>query len=122
MGKDAALLPGKEQNGGVFDPNTGVFGYDRRINTDDITAGISRTMMVAETADRNGPWAAGGFPTVRGIDRRQPYIGPGRPLGGLHGGGCNVLFADGQVQFVSDGIEPEVFEDDARITLREKER
>jgi prepilin-type processing-associated H-X9-DG protein len=37
------------------------------------------------------------------------YIGPGRPFGGLHRGGANVLHVDGSVVFLSDGIDAEVF-------------
>jgi prepilin-type processing-associated H-X9-DG protein len=39
------------------------------------------------------------------------YIGPGRPFGGLHhGSGANVAFADGSVRFISQTIDPRVFE------------
>ena len=40
----------------------------------------------------------------------RPLLGPGRPFGGVHTGGLNVLFADGSVQFVLDAIKPELFE------------
>ena len=66
-------------------------------------------MMAAETALDNGPWAAAER-TVRGLDPAQkPYIGPGRPFGGLHARGLNVLWADGSVRFVTADIKPEVF-------------
>jgi prepilin-type processing-associated H-X9-DG protein len=67
--------------------------------------------MAAETALDNGPWAAGGGPTVRGLDPAQrPYLGRGRPLGGIHATGLNVLYADGAVGFFLDTMEPETFE------------
>jgi len=36
-------------------------------------------------------------------------IGPGRPFGGLHRGGLNVLWVDGSVRFVSETIPPRLF-------------
>ena len=32
-------------------------------------------------------------------------MGPDSQLGGIHPGGCNVLFADSSVRFVSESIE-----------------
>jgi prepilin-type processing-associated H-X9-DG protein len=59
---------------------------------------------------RRAPWA------------EQPYIGPGRPFGGLHPNGVNVLFADGRVTFLSADIDPLVWEAHARINVDEWER
>jgi prepilin-type processing-associated H-X9-DG protein len=36
-------------------------------------------------------------------------IGPGRPFGGLHAGGMNVLWVDGSVRFVPDTMSPRTF-------------
>jgi prepilin-type processing-associated H-X9-DG protein len=92
-------------------PRAGVFGYDRATRPMDITDGLAMTMMVAETWDACGSWLAGGPATVRGLDSaRRPYLGPGRQFGGLHRGGAGVLFADGSVRFVTDSIDPRVFE------------
>jgi len=104
VGGDAPLLPADNRCAGVF-------GYDRRTKREEITGGISYTMMVLETAAENGPWAAGGPSTLRSVDpARQPYVGPGRPFGGLHRGGLNILFVDGAVPFYSDTVDPQVFE------------
>jgi prepilin-type processing-associated H-X9-DG protein len=120
LGPDAAALP-------ADDPRAGFFGYDRRLTRnqlqeahgegktgrgeDALARGESRTLVVIETAAEIGPWAAGGFPTVRGLDpAERPYTGPGRPFGGLHRGGFHVLFADGAVWFLRDSIDPEKLE------------
>ena len=70
-------------------PKAGIWGYDRCTRPDDIKNGLASTMSVAETAFQNGPWTAGGPPTVRGIivDAR-PLIGTDGQLGGIHPGGC----------------------------------
>ena len=35
---------------------------------------------------------------------------PNRQFGGNHPGGANVLFADGSARFISESIDPKVFE------------
>jgi prepilin-type processing-associated H-X9-DG protein len=109
IGADAPLLSGA-------DPRAGVFGYDRHTNRDQVTRGLSYTMLSAETAYEVGPWAAGGPSTVRGVlpDDPEP-IGPGRRWGGLHAGGLNLLMADGSAQFRSATIAPKLFVDMATI-------
>jgi hypothetical protein len=113
-GKDAATLS-------VEDPDAGVFGYDRSVRRDQVSAGISEVMMVTETAWQNGPWAAGGPATVRGLDPAQkPYIGFDRPFGGTHPHGLFVLYVDGSARFISQSIDPAVFEAMATITADKK--
>jgi prepilin-type processing-associated H-X9-DG protein len=88
-----------------------VFGYDRQTRIEDFTDGTANTMMVIETAVAGGPWTAGGPATVRGLDpARQPYIGTGRQFGGTHRGGAMVAMADGSVKFLTETIDPKVFE------------
>jgi prepilin-type processing-associated H-X9-DG protein len=101
------------------DPKAGVFGYESSARFQDITDGASTTMMVIETAKDNGPWAAGGPSTVRGLDPALPYIGSGRQFGGLHSGGAMAAFADGSVRFISDKISPSTFEALATIAGHE---
>lgn len=109
VGPDAAELS-------LTDPRAGFFGYDRRPTRADISAGISNTMMVVETARENGPWLAGGAATTRGLDPNcEDYIGRGRPFGGLHREGLNALWADGSVQRVNENVAPMAFRASARI-------
>jgi len=96
IGSNAAELP-------LSDPKCGLFGYDREVLRDDVQRGASYTMIACETSWQNGPWAQGGFATVRGLDPNDlPYTGRGRPFGGLHPDTTNRLFADGSVQAFHD--------------------
>jgi hypothetical protein len=102
-------------------PRAGLFGYREGTRTDQIKDGMATTMAVIETARENGPWRAPGPSTIRGLDRdRQPYVGKGRQFGGLHREGAMVLFADGTVRFISEKINPAVFEAMATIGGGEK--
>jgi prepilin-type processing-associated H-X9-DG protein len=115
VGPDAAALDKK-------DPRAGFFGYDRTITREDVTAGLSYTMAVAETARDLGRWAAGGPATVRGLDPDEElYAGPGRPFGGLHRGALNVLWADGSVRFVDASVSPHLFRAQATLAGRAEE-
>jgi hypothetical protein len=98
------------------DPRAGMFGYDRGVKRQDVTAGISFTMMAMETASGNGPWLAGGFPTARGLDPDvEQYAGPGRPFGGLHAGVVQVLWVDASVRPVSDATPGSLFRKQATL-------
>jgi len=117
IGPDAATLP-------KGDPKAGCFGYDRRVSFPEVLDrdGVSQTMMAVETGADVGPWAAGGPPTVRGVDpSRQPYIGRGRPFGGIHLADppgdperpetvVMILFADGAVRPFLASMNPRIFE------------
>jgi len=98
------------------DPRAGFFGYDRVITDKDVTAGSSHTLLALETDWENGPWLAGGFPTVRIVpEDAEPLIGESRPFGGTHRGGMNALYIDGSVRFESDSIEPSILRNLARL-------
>jgi Protein of unknown function (DUF1559) len=104
LGTDAPLLP-------TADPRAGVFGFDRQTTLADIKDGAANTMMLAESGRAIGSWLQGGGATVRGLDpAKKPYIGPGRQFGGLHDGVAIVVMADGSVRFVSESVDPKVFE------------
>ena len=109
VGPNAAELP-------LSDPNAGLFGYARTVTLNDIQAGTSHVLMATETGRANGPWTAGGPPTVRGVDPADaPYVGPSRAFGGMHPGGLNVLFADGGAEFMADTVSPSFFETLTRL-------
>ena len=56
-----------------------------------------------------------------GVDaNEEPYSGKDRQFGGIHHGGCNVLFADGAVQFINESIEGSVFVGMAAIAAKEE--
>jgi hypothetical protein len=108
VGADAAGLPPKH-------PRAGFFGYTRSIGPDDVTDGLNYTIAVIETARDNGPWAAGGFATVRGIDPDEaPHVGPGRPFGTTHNvqrpflrspaTAANVAMGNGSTRRLTEGI------------------
>jgi prepilin-type processing-associated H-X9-DG protein len=101
------------------DVRAGMFGHDRGVSRRQAERGISYTMMVLETTRDNGPWLAGGYPTVRGLapDEEQ-YIGPGRPFGGMHSGVVNVLWVDGSVKPMKDDTPGELFR--ALATLQQR--
>jgi prepilin-type processing-associated H-X9-DG protein len=64
-GSDAATLT-------IGHPRAGVFGYDRQANINIIEDGASNTLLFIETVRDNGPWAAGGPPTIRFVDTDDP--------------------------------------------------
>jgi prepilin-type processing-associated H-X9-DG protein len=127
-----SLRPGRTHYVGVagIDPDAadlsrkhlraGMFGHDRGVARREAEGGISYTFMVLETAEDNGPWLAGGQPTVRGLPPdAERYSGPGQPFGGLHHRVVNVLWVDGSVRPLSDDTPAEVFRSYA--TLRRPE-
>lgn len=104
VGPDAPGMP-------VDRPGAGAFRYDEETPLAAIKDGTSNTLFLLETSDNPGPWLAGGPPTLRPLDpAKRPYLGPGRPFGGLHPNGCTVVFADGSFRFLADSASPDVLE------------
>jgi prepilin-type N-terminal cleavage/methylation domain-containing protein len=104
------------------DPRCGVFGCDRCIGLKDVADGTSSTVAIVESYKDNGPWAAGGAATVRGLDpARQPYIAEGGPFGTTHRNPttwqmsrlptlATAAMLDGSVRAFSTSMNPHTFE------------
>ncbi|MCI0378852.1 MAG: DUF1559 domain-containing protein [Gemmataceae bacterium] len=111
VGRDAALID--KQN-----PLAGFFGFERRITLKDISDGTSSTAAVVETGTDNGPWAAGGQTTLRGLDPAiTEYIHENGPFGMKHKTDtffrtnpvlANTAFADGSVRSVPSDLAASV--------------
>ena len=102
VGKGAELLA-------LPNARAGMFGYNRKTRFRDITDGTANTMMVTEASKNFGSWGAGGKVTIRALTTK-PYINGPDGIGGPFNGGCNVLFADGSVRFISKNINSNIFE------------
>ena len=101
-------------------PGAGVFRYDVPTADDDILDGLSQTILIAETAESNGPWLRGGPATVRSLaPERTRYVGVGGAFGGCHRGGGQFAFCDGSARFLSDTIDPAVLR--ALLTIADGE-
>jgi Protein of unknown function (DUF1559) len=112
LGTDGPLLS-------VDSPRAGFFAYDRATKWADVSDGLSNTAIISEVERENGPWAAGGRPTVRSLTK-QPYAHGADGLGGGHSGGWFLGFADGRTWFISEKVDPKVLE--AVVTIRGGER
>lgn len=92
------------------DPRAGLFRYDGQTKVGELVRGLSNTLTIIETSRHLGPWAAGGPPTLRGLDPNElPLIGPGQQFGG-HPRGANAAFADGSVRFQNYDIDARVLQ------------
>lgn len=121
-------IRGKTDYGGLFGerirdrhPDDGVFLYDRRIEWDDITDGLARTLIVAE--DIGGPdseWINGRnvFVQAGGINDPDAWAGDNE-IRSQHSGGAMALFADGHVQFLANELDVQVL--GALITRKGRE-
>lgn len=111
VGRDAAGLP-------TDSSQIGLFSYEPRAIPRGKTVASPQTLLVAETQWDNGPWVAGGRPTVRGLEQghERPYVGNRGQFGGMHRGGTNMLFSDGTVRLIKDSIEPRLLKSMATIS------
>ena len=108
LGENGPTLP-------VKDPKAGVFAYNRATRILDITDGTSNTVAVSEANKDFGPWAAGGRATMRSLTKK-PYINGPDGIGSSFPGGCNVLFCDGSVRFISQNVDPQILEKLATVS------
>jgi Protein of unknown function (DUF1559) len=99
----------------VDSPKAGFFAYDRATKWSDVSDGLSNTAIISEVEKDNGPWAAGGRPTIRSLTK-QPYWKGSDGLGGGHPGGWFMGFADGRTWLISEKVDPKVLE--AIVTIR----
>ncbi|HTI50696.1 MAG TPA: DUF1559 domain-containing protein, partial [Planctomycetaceae bacterium] len=102
VGEDAPLLP-------VTDPRAGAFGYNRVTKLVDIKDGTSNTLLVTEASGNFGPWIAAGPATIRSLTKK-PYINGPDGIGGPFKGGVHAALGDGSVRFISENIDPKIFE------------
>jgi hypothetical protein len=117
VGTNAAYLP-------QGDRQAGVFGYDRQIGIRDVKD--PRTLMLIETGVANGPWAAGGFATTRGLDPAQPYLGAdgqfdtGHPVPAQFSRQhvTHAVFVDGSCRALSEMMDATIFEALATVVGR----
>ena len=91
------------------DPQAGIFGYKQIATPEQITDGLSSTIMMIGSGELASPWAIGGGATIRGA--RPNSFAPKSGFGSAGGPkpGAYVLFADGSVRFVSADIDQQVF-------------
>jgi prepilin-type processing-associated H-X9-DG protein len=87
----------------------GVMLYEEPNRVTDITDGTSKTALVAETLLRRATeseWANGhnlfAQEASNGINGRS---GLGNEIGSPHPGGATIIFCDGHVEFLAEGIE-----------------
>lgn len=98
VGTDAAELPRTHPRAGIFS-NSGMARHD------EITDGLSNTILVAGVESQLGSWARPGRSTVRSFSR-EPYLhgpdgfGTGQPDRML------ILMADGSVKVLNANTEP----------------
>jgi hypothetical protein len=103
------------------DPRSGFFGLERRIKPSDIKDGAANTISILETGLDNGPWIAGGPPTVRFLELEgPPLVGVGGQFGGFHRRGMMVVCADAAVRFIPESIGPGVLAASLTIAGRQQ--
>lgn len=113
LGADAPLLP-------LSDGRVGVFGYERQTRLEDIKDGRDTTLLLLETGTDNGPWAAAGHGTVRGLAPDDPpYLGQSGQFSSRHSGVTYGVFADASVRPLSWSVSPSVLEAFATIAGKE---
>lgn len=93
VGEDAPLLPKGHLRAGIF-------GLQRSTRPDDVTDGLSHTLLLVGVERGLAPWAAGGRATIRGLTA-EPYVRGPDGFGTGQPDGMFVAMADGSVRFLS---------------------
>lgn len=112
VGSDAAVRPADA-------PGIGMFGYDRTLKVEQVTDGLSNTLLLIETGHEVGSWVRGGSTTIRSIDpTAERLVGAGLPFGGTHyrerlfrpneANGFVALLADGSTRYTTREVQPGV--------------
>lgn len=100
VGVDGPELP-------VTHSRAGVFGHGRAATPEEITDGLSSTMLVAGVRTNLGSWAAAGSATVRPLTA-EPYVNGPDGFGTGEPNGMSVLMADGSVRTIAANTDPRV--------------
>jgi hypothetical protein len=98
VGEDGPELP-------LDHPRAGIFGAGRVTRRDDVTDGLSQTMLMLGVETRLGPWAAAGTATMRPLTQ-EPYVHGPDGFGTGQDDGMFVLMADGSVKFLNAATHP----------------
>jgi len=97
VGVDAADLPRRH-------PRAGIFSASQVTRREDVTDGMSNTMLVAGVQSELGSWARPGTASIRSFTR-EPYLHGPDGFGTGHPNQMFVLMADGSVKTLSAQTE-----------------
>lgn len=108
VGRDAG--PGSEQY--LNDESLGVLLYENSVAPNEITDGLSNTVLIAETKLRRqteNEWANGH--NLFAQEQSTPVnaaSGLGNDIGSPHHGGAFGVFCDGHIRFLSDSLDQHI--------------
>ncbi|HWL10308.1 MAG TPA: DUF1559 domain-containing protein [Planctomicrobium sp.] len=92
---------------GLVSGENGIFGLNQIVKPEEVTDGLSHTMMIAGVTTQLGSWARPGMATTRKFSQ-EPYINGPDGFGTGQADGMFVLMADGSVRFLNQNTEPDV--------------
>lgn len=107
--KDVDAPPGTTSYVAITGPNTAFPGRSA-IRVDQITDGIRNTIAVVEMANSRVPWTCPSDVDIRYLHTASSgeTTNPVAPIGGIHVGGMNCLFADGSTHFIAYSVGEEM--------------
>jgi hypothetical protein len=113
IGEDAAYLSRE-------DPRAGMMGYEASLPLPLVKL-ENTTLLLIETTRDNGPWAAGGPPTLRAlVPGGPPYFGKDGQFTTGHSSAIHAAFVDGSVHALHTSLDPRVLEALATIAGKEE--